>query len=83
MKIVSGNWFDFLKELPKFTLNGAPISHVFEADDTEGYMVVGICEDGKPLTDSNGYFITKRLAGKIEIIGERRDSVSASPESNG
>jgi hypothetical protein len=66
MKIVSGNWFDFLKELPKFTL-----------------MVVGICEDGKPLTDSNGYFITKRLAGKIEIIGERRDSVSASPESNG
>lgn len=47
------------------TLNGKPLSNVWEADDIEGYAVVTVLDANGNVVVKNGNIETRRLEGTV------------------
>jgi hypothetical protein len=62
----------FFEACPKIMLDGQLLDHVVEADDVEGAVIVERrWADGRLARTTSGKFATKRLTGKVEILGRR------------
>lgn len=66
-------WRVHFAACPVIRMDGVDLDFVIEADDVEGIVIVAVTgEDAKPLIDrASGRFVTRILAGQVEIFGSR------------